>query len=318
LKCAGMRTQQCPNCRARYNVARLERGIEFECRRCKATVVVGQVVTRLPGVGWGLLLAAVAMAGAAVLLANPAFGPASRKWPWELALGDGPPLARATWILWGAAAAWAFLTAWIPALRARSALTLALGGFLVLLAASDPTSAFRLDPGRSPVWVLGVVAVAAGATLVRREAVRAAGRALALLGALALFWEVALGLARSGAPARSLFEGRPWHEWAPLAAVLAAAACSLLLALGVRARGLAIGAFLLLAAGLLMPAIVGIVLEARAEADFRAALRVADEILPLALRRTLFGDGVLLAFLGLCATSDLVRARATPRTETPA
>lgn len=139
------RNQTCPSCGARYNVARLDPGAYFECRRCGATVIVGERATAAGG-SWAL-----AVAGFLVLVALFLHRTGSGdqlQWPWERFQESTIP-ARVGMVLWAVVGVVALVAGLARGRRWGGGLVLGIGGVL-LLTAGLPAAPFPLnmDPPR--------------------------------------------------------------------------------------------------------------------------------------------------------------------------
>ena len=321
-----MKVQRCPSCHAGYSVDRLEPGATFECRRCHATVEVTATGTTGTSVSFGLLVAGLLAWAGLVLYANPQFG-VVRSWPWEHFLhAETTPAVRANLAIWAFVGLWAILTALIPSFQRRSLPTLALGLLALLLASSAGAYGMSIELPRTLPWMLGVVALASGFTLVLQDRFGLATRLLLLSGGLVLIWLLASHfllldnrLVLFGTEMRALIDGTLpeakqgsvylWGTLAPQLGVLLAAVLAILVGLGLRWRALAwVGGVVLVAAMLLPGATrVGLALEGEA-----FGIRLLGTSLLRGVSSALVEQGVALWLILTLAAADLVRSAEVP------
>jgi hypothetical protein len=311
-----MRVQACPSCGARYNVARLDEGVTFQCRRCPARITVGAPGTARRTTSAALSVAGVLLIGALFLKSNPEFGE-NLDWPWETFQRSVSWLRRATVLAWAAVGLWALFSGFVPAGRARGAVALALAAPLAVLC-TTAHAGFEIETLRLP-QLLAVIALGAGLLLFSRPAqARTAAVLAGLGGAILLLWHVThftegrpdlrwlwedlVALFR-GEP---LSSGAPEYEWRiliPKWTALAAGAMGVLAALGVRWRTWCVTAFLVLLVSLLLPAAVAFTKSADAISHTVVTSRVLE---------ALVANAVALFLLGAAAIADLSRATEAP------
>jgi hypothetical protein len=313
-----MKVIRCPSCNARYNADRLPAGAVFDCNRCGAGVTVPSARSTSVAlvIGGILVLAALFLWGAP--LANPAL-----VLPWDEFFGSAAPGTQVCLVLWALLGVWTLITALFKNFQSRSALTLGLGTFALLLAASTSGGGFTIAAERSLPWMAGAIALAAGLALaargVRGAAVTSllAGGAILLLAWYALAFtaestsrlqqvvqDVRQGIQGGLDPQKGTFSYLA-GDLGLHVAVLLAAVGGLLVAMGMRAGAFSVFLILLLAYAFLVPGAtrIGEILQGPFEWG-----RFASDGLR-ALGRILVADGVALWVLLAWAAADLAAAR---------
>jgi hypothetical protein len=310
-----MKIQPCPSCGARYNAERLEDGATFRCRRCNTMVRVGEAVSPTGGLSLGLAVAGCMLVATTFLQASPGVGMRS-DWPWERFDAE-PWAARVTFVAWAFAGLWALFAALTPGRRVRASVALPLAALLAALCTSR-NAGFGIDALDLPRLV-ALCALAAGLLLVPHPATSGTGRVLALLGGVTfLLWHVfRFEAAADGASAPVLenlarnlvavvrgkadesVSSAMWEDLIPQWLLLAGAVFATLAGFGLRARKACTFGFLLVGAGLLLPAFVPLAHEV--ESISLASVR--NGVLTAFVER-----GVAVFALGCAAITDLARA----------
>jgi hypothetical protein len=311
-----MKVQACPSCGARYNVARLEEGATFQCRRCPSRVTVGAPDAPRRTTSAALSLAGLLLVGTLFLESNPQFGE-NLDWPWETFRRSVSDLRRATVLVWAAAGLWAFFAGFVPAGRRRGAVALALAAPLAVLC-TTPSAGFEVETLRLP-QLLAVIALGAGLLLFLRPLSQRTAAVLAFLGgAVLLLWHVThfsegradlawmwddLVAFVKGEAMSSAAPDYGWRVLVPRWLATAAAAMGVLAALGVRWRSWNVVAFLALLVSLLLPTAV---------AFAKGADAVTHTVVTARVLEALVADAVALFVLGALAVVDVARASETP------
>jgi hypothetical protein len=314
-----MRVQVCPSCGARYNVAQLDDGMTFQCKRCPARVTVGSTA----GAGRRTTSAALSIAGllligALFLKSNPEFGE-TQDWPWETFQRSASWLRKITVLAWAAAGVWAFFSGLVPAGRTRGSVALVLTAALAVLC-TNGFAGLDVQNLRLP-QLLGVIALGAGLLLLGRSAPSRTGWVLALLGGAALvlwhvtlfppgedratvaiLWDDLVTMIRGGSGPTPYSNPDPGYEWKILIPEwlgIAAGVMGILAAFGVRWRAWCVTAFLVLLVSLVLPTAVAFAKSADALTHTVVTSRVLE---------ALVADAVALFVLGTLAIVDLTRA----------
>jgi hypothetical protein len=316
-----MRVQACPSCGARYNVARLDDGATFQCRRCPARVTVGSPSGRRT-TSAALSVAGLLLIGALFLKSNPEFGE-TQDWPWETFERSVSWLRKATVLAWAAAGLWAFFTGLVPAGRTRGSVALVLTAALVVLC-TNGFAGFDVMTLRLP-QLLGVIALGAGLLLLMRPGSLRTACVLAFLGgAVLVLWHVThfppgqerstlavladdlMTMIRGGSGPTPYSNPDPGYEWKILIPEwlgIAAGVMGILAALGLRWRAWCVTAFLVLLVSLVLPTAVAFAKSADALTHTVVTSRVLE---------ALVADAVALFVLGALAIVDLTRATEAP------
>lgn len=313
-----MKVIRCPSCSARYNADRLPSGAVFDCNRCGATVTVPSGAPA----SVSLVIGGLLVLGALFCWSAPSME-AALVLPWEEFLGTAECDPRAGMVLWALLGLWALLTALVPGFASRSTVTLGLGGLALVLAAAATGGGFPILAPRLLPWLVGTIALGAGAVLmvrgIRGTATTAllAGGGLLLLGwyALAFLGEEPSGLELIVADVRALLAGSLEDDKGTVSylagtlgqhgAVLLAALGGLIAALGLRAHGFGLLLVVLLAYAFLVPGAMR--LGEFFQDGFQWASLGTDGL--RILGRVLVADGVALWALLVWAAADLGAAR---------
>ena len=180
-----MDVQACPSCGSRYNVARLEPGVTFDCRKCGASVEVGAKAPEDRRTAPGLVVAGVLLFLSPFLYANPWFGARFSVWPWQKLSASDDPRVTFTYVIWGITGVWTIFAAFRVARGVRSAVTVALAAALLVICAG-PYAGLSILPDRNLPWMLAAVCLATGLRLLGDPRYRGTARALAFTGGLVI------------------------------------------------------------------------------------------------------------------------------------
>lgn len=136
-----------------------------------------------------LALAGFLMVGAGLLLANPAFGVADTRWPWEILAREPYRINSVNWMIWFVTALLAIALGLSSTRRWRAPLLTGLA--LTLAFTCHSQTAGLVIGGNNLAFFAGTAALLAGFLLGAEDRLPRAARALTALGGLMVLWSLA-------------------------------------------------------------------------------------------------------------------------------